>query len=104
MNRKGLLIALTIGASAALLFGIFPGLDLAIARLFYDTAGKHFVLGPVGFAEYLRRAAMWLAWAFAVPAFVAPFLKLIWPGKPLIVPGRAIIFLVTSLLLPAIVL
>src|SRR4051794_13692017 len=104
MNRTGLFIALAIGISTGLLFGIFPQLDLSIAHMFYDSTGKHFVLGPVGFAEHLRRAAMWLAWGLAVPAIVAPFLKLLRPDKPLLVPGRAVIFLVTSLLLTAIVL
>jgi lipid A 4'-phosphatase len=47
---------------------------------------------------------MWSAWAFAVPAIVAPIVKLIRPDKPLLVPGRAVIFLLTTIFLTAIVL
>ena len=104
MNRTGLFIALAVGIFAGLLFAIFPQLDLTLSRMFYDEATLRFALGPVGAAEFVRRAAMWIAWAFAAPAIIAPILKLIWPRKPLIIPGRAVLFLLSTMLLTAIVL
>jgi membrane-associated phospholipid phosphatase len=104
MNRTGLFIALAVAIFAGLLFAVFPQLDLILARLFYDSGSRQFVLGSLGNAEYVRRAAMWIAWALAAPAIVAPILKVFRPHKPLIVPGRAVIFLLTTIFLTAIVL
>jgi membrane-associated phospholipid phosphatase len=104
MNRTGLLIALAVAVFAGLLFAVFPQLDLTLAHLFYDSGSRQFAFGPLGMAEYVRRAAMWIAWAFALPAIVAPIVKLIWPHKALLVPGRAVIFLLTTIFLTAIVL
>jgi 4-amino-4-deoxy-L-arabinose transferase-like glycosyltransferase/membrane-associated phospholipid phosphatase len=104
MNRTGLFIALAVAVFAGLLFAVFPQLDLTLARLFYDSGSRQFVLGSLGNVEYARRAAMWIAWAIAAPAIVAPIVKMIRPRKPLIVPGRAVIFLLTTIFLTAIVL
>src|ERR1700757_1472606 len=104
MNRTGLFIALGVGIFAGLLFAIFPQLDVTLSRMFYDEATRRFALEPVGAAEFVRRAAMWIAWAFAAPAIIAPILKLIWPRKPLIIPGRTVLFLLSTMLLTAIVL
>jgi membrane-associated phospholipid phosphatase len=86
------------------LFAIFPQLDLTLARSFYDSSSGQFRLHPAGAAEVVRSAAMWIAWGLAVPAFLAPLWKLIRPQKPLLVRGRAILFLVTTIFLTAIVL
>ena len=104
MNRTGLFIALGLAVLAGLLFALVPQLDLRVAEFFYDRTSEQFILGPLGIAGYLRRAAMWIAWAFALPAIVASFVKLIRPEKPLFVPGRAVIFLLTTIFLTAIVL
>src|SRR5947207_6024878 len=104
MNKTGLLIALGVGGFAALLFAIFPQLDVTLARFFYDETTRRFAFSPSGAAEFVRRSAMWIAWGFAAPAILAPLLKLIWPQKPLIIPGRAALFLLSTILLTAIVL
>jgi membrane-associated phospholipid phosphatase len=104
MNRTGLLIALAVAGCSAAVFAIFPQLDLTIARIFFNKATGHFVLAPVGAAEFVRRASMWIAWACAMPAMLAPLIKLFRPQKPLIVPGRAVIFLISTILITAVVL
>src|SRR5690349_1453884 len=104
MNKTGLFIALGVGMFAALLFAIFPQLDVALARFFYDETNRRFAFSPVGAAQFVRRAAMWISWGFAAPAILAPLLKLIRPEKSLLIPGRAILFLLSTILLTAIVL
>ena len=104
MNRTGLFIALAVAVFGGLLFAVFPQVDLTLAHLFYDSGSRQFAFRPLGMAEYVRRGAMWIAWAFAVPAIVAPIVKLIRPDKPLLVPARAVIFLLSTILLTAIVL
>lgn len=101
MNRTGLFIALAVAAVAGGLFAVFPQLDLTLAHLFYDRGSGQFMFGTLGMAEYVRRAAMWIAWAFAVPAMVAFIVKLVRPEKPLLVRGRAVIFLLTTIALTA---
>ncbi|MFL6513404.1 MAG: glycosyltransferase family 39 protein [Chthoniobacterales bacterium] len=104
MNRTGLLIALAVAVCTGAVFAIYPQLDLQIARIFFNNNTGRFVLAPVGAAEFVRRASMWIAWACAMPAMIAPLIKLFRPRKPLIVPGRAVIFLVSTILLTAVVL
>src|SRR5260370_40311358 len=101
MNRTGLLIALALALVVGLLFGIYPELDLKLAALFYDPATKTFPLKRVTLAGVVRDGAMWVAWGLALPAIVAPLAKLLRPDRPLLIPGRAIIFLLVTLFLSA---
>jgi lipid A 4'-phosphatase len=101
MNRTGLLIALGLALVVGSLFGIYPELDLKLAALFYDPATKTFPLKLDTLAEIARDGAMWVAWGLALPAIVAPLAKLLRPDRPLLMPGRAIIFLLVTLLLSA---
>jgi lipid A 4'-phosphatase len=104
MNRAGLFIALAIALIGGVVFTIFPQFDVWVAHLFYNMSSRKFVLSPLGAAEYVRRAAMWIAWGFAVPAIVALIVKLIRPDKRLLMSGRAVIFLLSTILINAILL
>jgi membrane-associated PAP2 superfamily phosphatase len=104
MNRTGLFIALGLSAFVGLLFGIFPELDLKLAALFYDPATKTFPIKFDALAAFVRDATMWIAWAMALPALVALLIKVTWPDRPLLMSGRAIVFLLMTLVLSAVVL
>src|SRR5205085_12036674 len=43
-------------------------------------------------------------WAFTLPAIVALIVKLIRPEKPLLISGRAVVFLLSTILMTAIIL
>lgn len=101
MNRTGLFIALSLFAVIALVFGIYPELDLKLAALFFDPQTRTFPLKLDRVAGLARDAAMWIAWAFALPSIGALVIKLIWPDRPLLVSGRAILFLLATLALSA---
>jgi lipid A 4'-phosphatase len=101
MNRTGLFIALALALVVGLLFGIYPELDLKLAGLFYDPATKSFPLKFNTLAAIARDGAMWIAWGLALPALVALIVKLVRPERPLLVSGRAIVFLLITLLLSA---
>jgi lipid A 4'-phosphatase len=101
MNRTGLFIALALTLVVGLLFGIYPELDLKLAALFYDPATKSFPLKFNGLAAILRDAAMWISWGIALPAIAALVIKLARPDRPLLMSGRAIVFLLGTLLLSA---
>ena len=101
MNRTGLFIALALSLIIGLLFGIFPELDLKLAALFYDAATKSFPLKLDALAAFARDAAMWIAWAFVLPAIVALIVKFVRPDRPLLVRGRTVVFLLVTMLLSA---
>jgi len=101
MNRTGLFIALGLSLVIGLLFGIFPELDLKLAALFYDPATTSFPLKRSSLAAFARDAAMWIAWGIALPSIVAVVVKLARPDRPLLISGRAIIFLLVTLTLSA---
>jgi lipid A 4'-phosphatase len=104
MNRTGLFIALGLGLVIGLLFGIFPEIDLKLAALFYDAATRSFPLKSDAVAAFARDGAMWVAWALALPALVAIVAKLLRPDRPMLIPGRAAVFLLVTILLSALVL
>jgi lipid A 4'-phosphatase len=101
MNRTGLFIALALALVIGLLFGIYPELDLKLAALFYDPATKSFPLKFNATAAILRDVVMWISWGLALPAIVALGIKLARPDRPLLVSGRAIVFLLVTLILSA---
>jgi len=101
MNRTGLVIALGLALAVGLLFGIFPELDLKLTALFYDTSTKSFPLKLDRTAAIARDLAMWISWALALPAIVALVIKLLRPDRPLLMSGRAIVFLLVTLFLSA---
>jgi membrane-associated PAP2 superfamily phosphatase len=101
MNRTGLFIALSLALVAGLLFGIFPELDLKLAALFYDAPTRSFPLKFNAYAAVARDGAMWIAWGLAIPVIAALVIKLLRPDRPLMMSGRAIIFLLMTLILSA---
>jgi membrane-associated PAP2 superfamily phosphatase len=101
MNRTGLFIALALSLVIGVVFGLYPELDLKLASLFFDPETKSFPLKLNGYAAFARDAAMWIAWAFALPSIVALVVKLIRPDRPLLVSGRALVFLLATLTLSA---
>src|SRR3954452_9220690 len=101
MNRTGLVIALALALVVGLVFGIYPELDLRLAALFYDSATKSFPLKLNTPAAFARDGAMWIAWGIALPAIVALVIKLARPDRPLLISGRAIVFLLLTLVLAA---
>jgi lipid A 4'-phosphatase len=101
MNRTGLFVALALALVIGLLFGIYPELDLRLAALFYDPVTKSFPLKFNTLAAVARDGAMWISWAFALPAIVALVIKLARPDRPLLMSGRAIVFLLVTLILSA---
>lgn len=84
-----------------LLFGIYPELDLKLAALFYDPDTKSFPLKFDPIAAFARDAAMWIAWALALPAIVALVMKLVRPDRRLLISGRAMVFLLVTMFLSA---
>src|SRR6202030_1521181 len=101
MNRTGLIVALALALVVGLLFGIYPELDLKLAAWFYDAPTHSFPLTFNRLAAIARDGAMVIAWGLALPAIVALVVKLARPDRPLLMSGRAIVFLLLTLTLSA---
>jgi lipid A 4'-phosphatase len=97
MNRTGLIAALAIAVLVGLLFGIYPDLDIRVTALLFNpefyTYGMRQTFLPV------REAAIWVIRIVAAPAILALLLKLIMPHRRMLLPGRAVLFLIGTLVL-----
>jgi lipid A 4'-phosphatase len=105
MNRTGLVIALAIGVVTGVVFALFPSLDIAISKPFFNEQYKVFWLTLYavhlggGWVLTLRKFSMWIVAALAAPAVIALAVKLVWPKTATFMSGRAAVFLLASLLL-----
>jgi membrane-associated PAP2 superfamily phosphatase len=98
MNRAGLCIALVIGLVTGVVFALYPQLDLTLSRLFFHDGDGFFLKSDPIFGA-LRDGSMVLVGLIVAVPIVAAVVKLIRPDTRLLVPGRAIVFLVTTILL-----
>ena len=99
MNRTGLVIALSLAAVAGLAFALYPELDLAVSRAFYDAAKQDFPLRFRPTLVWLRAESMWVITALIAPAIIALAVKLILPFTRMLMSGRAALFLIATLML-----
>jgi lipid A 4'-phosphatase len=99
MNRTGLLIAIGVGIVAGLILGLFPDIDLALSGRFFDPVSKAFLLARDETALAVRDGLVYIITAIAAPAFIALAIKVILPRRPMLLPGRAVVFLIATLAL-----
>ena len=98
MNRTGAFIALGIAAVTGLVFGLFPQLDIAVTRLFHET-GAGFGYSTDDTFMLLRDGSMLIVGLLVAPAAAALVAKLVQPNRRLLIPGRAAVFLIVTILL-----
>ncbi|HXX07373.1 MAG TPA: phosphatase PAP2 family protein [Pseudolabrys sp.] len=102
MNRTGLIIALATAVVAGLAFALYPEIDLRVARYFYevtDVNGNRFAWRIYRPTMLARDVGLWIGALLVAPAVVALVVKFICPRRKLLMPGRAIVFLVATLAL-----
>ena len=102
MTRIGLIVALCLAAIVGLAFGLFPELDLAISRPFYevtDASRNVFAWRVYPPLMLARDAGLWVGTLLLIPAILALAIKLILPRRKLLMSGRAILFLMMTMAL-----
>jgi membrane-associated PAP2 superfamily phosphatase len=102
MNRTGLIVALAVAAVVGLAFGLYPQLELRVAHHFYeniDTAHNVFAWRFNPSLMLARDVGIWVGTALIAPPVAALVLKLVYPRRKLLVSGRAILFLLTTMAL-----
>jgi lipid A 4'-phosphatase len=81
---------------------LFPEIELRIARPFYeivDTSHNVFALRIYPPLTVARDIGLWIGTLLVVPAIVALIIKLVLPRRKLLMPGCAIVFLISTLAL-----
>jgi membrane-associated PAP2 superfamily phosphatase len=97
MNRTGLLICLAIAAVVGIVFALYPQLDVTLSSYFYAGGLRWHVLDwPSGI---VRDIASWIIALVAAPAFIALAVKWVLPRRPLLMPGRAMVLMISTLAL-----
>jgi len=102
MNRTGLLIAFAIAVVAGLVFGLYPGLDLEVARYFHgfvDRSNNTFALRIYPPMMKARDAGLWIGTILVAPAVCALIVKLVRPRRRMLISGRATVFLIATMAL-----
>jgi lipid A 4'-phosphatase len=98
MNRTGAFIALVVAAVIGVVFGLFPQLDIAITRLFYQ-GGRGFGFSTDTTLMLVRDVSMLIVGLLVAPAAAALVAKLVQPAHRMLIPGRATIYLLITVLL-----
>ena len=102
MNRTGLICALTVAVVAGVAFGLYPELDLRIARYFYaveDANHNMFAFRIYPPTMLARDVGVWIGTVLVAPAVAALVIKLILPRRKLLMSGRAVVFLIATMVL-----
>lgn len=102
MNRTGLIVALVVAAVAGVAFGLFPQLDLAVARYFHsfvDSNVNYFAFRIYPPLMHARDIGLWIPTVLVAPAVAALVIKLILPRRRMLVSGRAAVFLIATMVL-----
>ncbi len=101
MNRTGLIIALSLAAIVGVIFGFFPQLDLMISAPFNAMVENNvnFYTRTCPPLMLARDIGLWVGTAIIVPVLAALLLKLVLPRRRLLLSGRAIVFLISTLAL-----
>ena len=81
MNRTGLVVALAIGVCVGAVFAIYPQLDIAISRSFFNEAHRVFPVQYSLVARHLRDLFTYVIAALVAPAFIAFAIKLVLPRR-----------------------
>jgi membrane-associated PAP2 superfamily phosphatase len=98
MNRAGLYTALVIGLVTGVVFALYPQLDIALSRLFFQD-GAGFALTSSTLFNALRDGSMVIVGIIVALPIGAAILKLLRPETRMLMPGRAAVFLIATILL-----
>jgi lipid A 4'-phosphatase len=99
MNRSGLVIALAIGAVVGVVFAVWPQLDVAMSRPFFNETYRVFPIQYSLVARHLRDLFTYMIAALVAPAFIALAIKLVLPRRRMLISARTALFLITTLAL-----
>jgi lipid A 4'-phosphatase len=99
VSRAGLVVIALATALTAVIFTLYPELDLAISAAFFDPARGIFPVQNNRFLSGFRFVTSWaIAIGIAIPA-IALIGKMLFPSRPALLPGRAMLLILMSIAL-----
>jgi membrane-associated phospholipid phosphatase len=99
VSRVGLVVIASATVLTAVIFTLYPDLDLAISAAFFDPARGIFPAQDDRFLAGFRFVTSWaIAIGIAVPA-IALIGKMLFPSRPSLLPGRAMLLILVSIAL-----
>jgi membrane-associated PAP2 superfamily phosphatase len=92
------LVLIVLAASLmALVSVLMPGLDIAIARYFFDPQTQQFPVASIASLHWLREQGPVIVTTTIACLIGTLVRKFIYPRRPLLIPGRAMLFLALTL-------
>src|SRR5262249_37720415 len=107
MNRTGLNCVLAIAIVAGVLFGLYPKLDLGIARHFYAIENANHDAFALRLYPSLMRArnfGLWTSALLVAPVVAALVIKLVVPWRNIMMPCRVVVFLIATIILVPVIM
>jgi lipid A 4'-phosphatase len=101
VNRTALIVVLLIAVGTGFVFAFYPKIDLSVARAVYETTiVSHSAAGRFLFltASILRKIGMWIEILLIVLPIIPLVVKFARPQTKMFIPGSAILFLATSVI------
>lgn len=95
--RRPLLLAVGVTAALSAVFWLLPGIDRAVARLFY-VPGQGFPAAGIALLRDFRGFASNVSLALPLLLVLSLGLKLAWPSKPSLCPPRPALFMLALFL------
>jgi lipid A 4'-phosphatase len=92
-------VLLGLAALTGLVFAVAPGIDLAVAGFFHRVAVHDTMPRLFRAIEILRKLEPVVTMLAVAPAVAVLLVKLFWPRRATIMPARAALFLIVSLVL-----
>jgi membrane-associated PAP2 superfamily phosphatase len=96
-DRKAWAFAVALGllAFTSLVFLVVPQLDIAVSDFFY-LGSDGFLDQRYGLVETIRGLGGVLTWALVLGVLAPPMIKIMFPWRPILLPPRATLFVLSS--------
>jgi membrane-associated phospholipid phosphatase len=98
VHEKPLLLALLVTLTLSALFVSFPGIDLAVSRLFY-VEGQGFPAAQITALNTFRAFGQYFPLTLTIVLVIGLLLKLIYPSRPSLFPPRFTLYFASLFLL-----
>ncbi len=99
MARIIFIILAGLAVLTGLVFAVAPGIDLAVASFFHDVGIREAMPRLYRAIEVARKLEPVVTTLAVAPAIAVLAIKMFWPKRPTLMPGRAALFLILSLVL-----
>lgn len=98
-STAALLLIVLAALLTVLVSLLFPGLDITIARRFFDPQTQQFPVASIASLHWLREQGPAIVTTTVICLVGTLVRKFIYPRRPLFIPGRAMIFLALTLVI-----